>query len=114
MLRNSGMVVDTIRKHLGIDIGGLKASWFLSLRRTETTADGMFTLYEVECLGACVNAPMMQVGDDYYVCIPSQYIRCYSYWIGGPLQRRRCPGDTAEAAKRRAAQSRSLLWQESV
>ena len=26
----------------------------------------MFTLTEVECLGACVNAPMMQVGDDYY------------------------------------------------
>ena len=26
----------------------------------------MFTLSEVECLGACVNAPMMQIGDDYY------------------------------------------------
>jgi hypothetical protein len=26
----------------------------------------MFTLTEVECLGACVNAPMMQIGDDYY------------------------------------------------
>jgi len=32
----------------------------------ETTADGKFTLMEVECLGACVNAPMVQVNDDYY------------------------------------------------
>ena len=32
----------------------------------ETTADGKFTLMEVECLGACVNAPMVQINDDYY------------------------------------------------
>jgi hypothetical protein len=32
----------------------------------ETTDDGQFTLSEVECLGACVNAPMMQINDDYY------------------------------------------------
>ena len=32
----------------------------------ETTNDGLFTLSEVECLGACVNAPMMQINDDYY------------------------------------------------
>ncbi|MGI4881434.1 MAG: complex I 24 kDa subunit family protein [Janthinobacterium lividum] len=30
------------------------------------TADGRFTLSEVECLGACVNAPMVQINDDYY------------------------------------------------
>ena len=34
----------------------------------ETTDDGLFTLSEVECLGACVNAPMLTVNDDYYVC----------------------------------------------
>lgn len=33
----------------------------------ETTKDGMFTLISVECLGACVNAPMMQINDNYYV-----------------------------------------------
>lgn len=33
----------------------------------ETTKDGMFTLTSVECLGACVNAPMMQINDNYYV-----------------------------------------------
>ncbi|MDT7950375.1 MAG: NAD(P)H-dependent oxidoreductase subunit E [Acetobacteraceae bacterium] len=32
----------------------------------QTSADGMFTLSEVECLGACVNAPILQIDDDYY------------------------------------------------
>ena len=31
-----------------------------------TTADGLFTLTEVECLGACANAPMVQINDDNY------------------------------------------------
>ena len=38
------------------------------------TADGMFHLMEVECLGACANAPMMQIshagGDEYFVRVP--------------------------------------------
>ncbi|MCC7347386.1 MAG: NADH-quinone oxidoreductase subunit NuoE [Variibacter sp.] len=32
----------------------------------DSSADGLFTLTEVECLGACVNAPVLQVDDDYY------------------------------------------------
>ena len=32
----------------------------------QTSADGLFTLSEVECLGACVNAPILQIDDDYY------------------------------------------------
>jgi NADH-quinone oxidoreductase subunit E len=32
----------------------------------DTSEDGLFTLTEVECLGACVNAPVLQVDDDYY------------------------------------------------
>lgn len=44
----------TICDHLGISDG-------------ETTKDGMFTLVEVECLGACSNAPMVQINDDFYV-----------------------------------------------
>ena len=32
----------------------------------ETSADGLFTMTEVECLGACANAPILQVNDDYY------------------------------------------------
>ena len=32
-----------------------------------TSADGKFTVIEVECAGACVNAPVFAVNDDYYV-----------------------------------------------
>jgi NADH-quinone oxidoreductase subunit E len=53
MLRDSDAVVEACQKHLGI-------GW------DETTPDGKFTLKEVECLGACVNAPMIQVNDDFY------------------------------------------------
>jgi NADH-quinone oxidoreductase subunit E len=52
-LRGSGEVVKVCEKKLGIALG-------------ETTEDGAFTLAEVECLGACVNAPLVQIGDDYY------------------------------------------------
>ena len=52
-LRGSGDVVDAVRRHLGIDFG-------------ERTADGMFSMVEVECVGACVNAPVVQINDDFY------------------------------------------------
>ena len=53
MLCDSTGILNTIKSKLGIEVG-------------ETTKDGQFTLVEVECLGACVNAPMVQVNDDYY------------------------------------------------
>lgn len=40
---------------------------YIGIKVGETTADKMFTLIEVECLGACVNAPMVQINDNYYV-----------------------------------------------
>jgi NADH-quinone oxidoreductase E subunit len=52
-LRGSDAVVGACEKKLGIGIGG-------------TTEDGLFTLVEVECLGGCVNAPILQVNDDFY------------------------------------------------
>ena len=52
-LRGSEGIVEACEKRLGIKVG-------------ETTADRQFTLAEVECLGACVNAPMLQIGDDYF------------------------------------------------
>ncbi len=52
-LRGSDAVVEACKRTLGLEFGG-------------TTEDGFFTLSEVECLGACVNAPMMQINDDYY------------------------------------------------
>jgi NADH-quinone oxidoreductase subunit E len=36
------------------------------MKKGQTTADGLFTLSEVECLGACANAPMVQINDDNY------------------------------------------------
>jgi len=38
----------------------------LGLEKGKVTNGGLFTLSEVECLGACVNAPMMQINDEYY------------------------------------------------
>ena len=38
----------------------------LKISNGETTKDGLFTLLEVECLGACVNAPILQVNNDYF------------------------------------------------
>ena len=53
-LRGSDEIVDACRKETGIQ------GW------KETSADGMFTMTEVECVGACVNAPILQVDDDFY------------------------------------------------
>ena len=36
------------------------------IKKGSTTQDGLFTLTEVECLGACANAPMVQINDDNY------------------------------------------------
>jgi NADH-quinone oxidoreductase subunit E len=52
MLRGSDDIIKYIYEKLGIRPG-------------ETTADGMFTLKTVECLGACGYAPMMQLGKHY-------------------------------------------------
>lgn len=53
MLCGSDNIVGHLTKQLGIKVG-------------QTTPDGRFTLKEVECLGACVEAPMFQIGDTYY------------------------------------------------
>ena len=39
---------------------------YLKIDFEETTEDGLFTIKDVECLGACVNAPVVQINDDYY------------------------------------------------
>jgi NADH-quinone oxidoreductase subunit E len=43
-----------------------EACYKRGLKTGHTTADGLFTLTEVECLGACANAPMVQINDDNY------------------------------------------------
>ena len=52
-LLGSERLVSHLEEELGITVG-------------ETTEDGLFTLCEVECLGACGNAPVMMVNDEYY------------------------------------------------
>jgi NADH-quinone oxidoreductase subunit E len=44
----------------------LRACELRGLSKGHTTEDGLFTLTEVECLGACANAPMVQINDDNY------------------------------------------------
>ena len=44
----------------------LDACYKKGLKKGHTTPDGLFTLTEVECLGACVNAPMVQINDNNY------------------------------------------------
>lgn len=53
MLNGSDRIVQHLEEKLAIKMG-------------ETTKDNRFTLKEVECLGACVGAPMMQIGEKYY------------------------------------------------
>jgi len=52
-LRGAAALTDACKAKLGIGLG-------------ETTPDGKFSLVEVECLGACANAPMVQINDHYY------------------------------------------------
>jgi NADH dehydrogenase (ubiquinone) flavoprotein 2 len=52
-LRGSDNLRDTARDVTGCGVG-------------ETSEDGLFTVVEVECLGACCNAPMVQINDLYY------------------------------------------------
>jgi NADH-quinone oxidoreductase E subunit len=61
-LRGSDEIMDACREALGIEIGG-------------TTEDGAFTLSEVECLCACVNAPIVQIDDDFYEDLSPESIR---------------------------------------
>ena len=53
MLRGSGILLQYLEQKLGIKAG-------------ETTADGKWTISEVECMGACGGAPMCAVGEDYH------------------------------------------------
>ena len=48
-----------------------KVHELLGIGNGETTEDGLFTVLEVECLGACTNAPMMQINDEYALPPPS-------------------------------------------
>ncbi len=59
MIRGSDKILEAVEKLTGAKAG-------------ESSADEMFTVSEVECLGACVNAPMMQVNDHYYTDLDAE------------------------------------------
>lgn len=58
-LCDTSTLVDHLKKKLGIDFG-------------ETTADGLFTLADVQCLGACGEAPVIQINSDYHTDLTVQ------------------------------------------
>ena len=59
MLRGSDPMIDLCKKKFGIEIGGI-------------TEDGLFSLGRVECLGACVNAPVVKINENYYEDLDSE------------------------------------------
>lgn len=61
MLRDSDKIVKHLKQKLKIDFN-------------QVTEDGDFSLHEVECLGACVNAPVMQVNEDYHENLTPQKV----------------------------------------
>lgn len=62
MLSGSEEILKTCENELGIKVG-------------ETTTDATFTLSEVECLGACVNAPVIQINDDFYEDLSPEIVK---------------------------------------
>lgn len=54
-LCGASKVLSALKEEIGVEFIG------------ETSKDGLFTLVEVECAGACVNAPVVAINDDYYV-----------------------------------------------
>jgi len=72
-LRGSDEVLAAARQELGIAPG-------------ETTPDGDFTLIEVECLGACADAPVVQINDDFHERLDGGQIRAWIHAHRGPKE----------------------------
>lgn len=60
-------------------------SEYANIQNGETSEDGLFTLQEVECLGACVNAPMMQVNNEWFYedLTPENTVEILKTWKAG-------------------------------
>ena len=72
MIRGARECMDVIKEFAGIGCD-------------ETSSDGLFTLQEVECLGACVNAPMMQVNNEWFYedLTPESTLEIMKTWKAG-------------------------------
>ena len=94
-LRGSDAIVETCKR-----VGGIPGFG-------ETSTDGLFTMSEVECLGACVNAPILQVDDDYYEDLDAS--RCELLLEALKRGERPHPGTTIERLNSAAEGGRTTL-----
>lgn len=62
MLRGGEELLKLLQERLGVEVG-------------QTTADGRFTLFEVECLASCDTAPVLQLNDDYVENLDTQKLQ---------------------------------------
>ena len=69
-LCDTSALIDHLRQKLKIDFG-------------ETTADGLFTLADVQCLGACGEAPVIQINSDYHTELTVQKLDALLDWLAG-------------------------------
>ncbi len=95
-LRGSDEIVKACQKASGISHFG------------ESSPDGLFTLTEVECMGACVNAPMIQINDDYFEDLDAERVEklIADLKAGLPLPP---PGSTAGRHNSEPATGRTTL-----
>ncbi|CAD6885369.1 unnamed protein product [Tilletia controversa] len=93
----STKILEAIEKHLGIKAG-------------QTTKDKLFTLVEVECLGACANAPMVQINDDFFEDLtPETTVKVLEDLRAGKAVK---PGPQSGRHSSEAAQGRTALTAE--
>ncbi|KAG0479323.1 hypothetical protein HPP92_010012 [Vanilla planifolia] len=84
MIRGSRDIEDALLKHLGV-------------KRNEVTKDGLFSVGEMECMGCCVNAPMIAVADY------SKGSEGYTYNYYEDVTPKRVVGDSGDVEKRRSS-----------
>jgi len=73
MLNGADALMQHITKSLGIAVG-------------ETTADGMFTVTEVECAGACSGAPVVQINNEYHEKVDAAYMDAFITKVNVPVE----------------------------
>ena len=84
------------------------------LQKGHTTDDGLFTLTEVECLGACANAPMVQINDDNYEDLTEDSMGAILDALAAARRRSPARRSTARPAAPKAARPRSRRWPSAI
>ena len=93
----------------------LAACYAKGLKKGHTTADGLFTLTEVECLGACANAPMVQINDDNYEDLTFESMTAILDALAKGKTPSARPADQAHRpAAPRAGRPRSRKWSRKI